>query len=402
MEEFLTSYHIHYDEFQKVMSTTNSIIAGSAPLACYLKQNGIDPGFEPTNLDIFVETPYDIQGSIMSFLGQQDISKIFHFLIRAGYNAIESEHAFNEMHNMKFAIELLHPTHKKINLIVVRYRNLLDYIYTHFDLSGCMTWWEANTNTLKTVYPEFTSKKEMHPCDEYDPLDNMSDYYLARVEKYKSRGFTFYERPPNYVVKMDERAELSNPSCILHDNTAFDVIAYDEVSCVEYLRRSPWNILLQIGDKYHAYRRDVLYKTMMGTETILPNIGYVYDTPHHQTITRSALTHILYADYSVYQLDNIYTVSFGLNNDQTKTLYSLKCSDLSHYSSYNYNHIIYPPEQLEEKEDDLDEDEEEEEVDDSSIVDGNNHIQPVSEEEWMEYNQLLIANEIRYPIQNER
>lgn len=394
------------------MSTTNSIIAGSAPLACYLKHQGIDPGFEPTNLDIFVETPYDIQGSIMSFLGQQDISKIFHFLIRAGYNAIDSERRFEEMHNMKFAIELLHPTNKRINLIVIRYRNLHEYIYTHFDLSGCMTWWEANTNTLQTVYPEFTSKKEMHPCDLYDPLEDMGEHYLARIEKYRSRGFSFYERPPNYVVKMDERAELSDPSCILHDKTAFDVIAYDEVSCVEYLRKSPWNILLQIGDKYHAYRRDVLYKTMLGTEAILPNIGYVYDTPHHQTLTRAALNQLLYADYSVYQLDTVYTISFGLNHDQTKTLYTLKCSDLSHHTSYQYNQIIYPPEQLEEKQGEEEEEgnddmpqliENEDEDDIPQLI--NNDIynsQHLSEEEWMEYNQQLIANEIRYQLQNER
>lgn len=395
MEDFISSYHIRYDEFQKIISTTNSVITGSGPLACYLKQNGIDPGFEPNNLDIFVETPYDIQGSIMSFLGQQDISKIFHFLIRAGYNAIDSDKSYESMHNVKFVIELLHPTNKKINIFVVRYHNLIDYIYSHFDLTGCMTWWNADTNTLETVYPEFTSKKEMHPCESYDPNDNMSEHYLLRVEKYKSRGFTFYERPPNYVLKMDDRSELLNPANNLHDKTAFDVIAYEDVSCVEYLRSSPWNILLQIGDKYHAYRRDVLYKTMMETEAILPKIGYVYDTPHHHTLTHAALKHILYADYSLYQLDFVYTISFGLNHDKTKSLYTLKCSDLSNYSNQMHNAIVYPPQQ-EEKE-------AEAEADDMPrLIDDDEDDPLLSEEEWIEYNQQLINNEIRYQINNEQ
>ena len=413
MEEFLTSYHISYDEFKPIMTSTNSIIAGSAPLACYLAQQGLDPGFEPANLDIFVETPYDVQGSIMSFLVQQDISKIFHFLVRAGYNTAVSSDEEPTMHNVKFVIHLIHPSNKKINIFVVRHRNLLEYIYTHFDLSGCMTWWDANANTLQTVYPEFTSKKEMHPCDSDDLSENRSEHYLARVEKYKSRGFTFYERPPNYVVKQDDRADLET---ILQDKSAFDVIAYEDVSCVEYLRSSPWNILLQIGDKYHAYRRDVLYKTMMDTEAILPHIGYVYDTPHHHTVTRSALNHLLYADYSIYELSGAYTIPFGLNRDQTKTLYTMKCYDLSHYSQQRYNQIIYAPsapsapsesEESEEKDGSaapLESQDDNNDDDDLPHLINNDYSQSqlLSEEEWMEYNQYLIENEIIYPIQNEQ
>jgi hypothetical protein len=137
-----------------------------------------------------VETPYDIQGSFMSFMGQQDISKIFHFLIRAGYNAIDSERRFEELHNMKFAIELLHPTNKRINLIVIRYRNLHEYIYTHFDLSGCMTWWEANTNTLQIMYP--IKDNTIYVNKLYDIMYATKNCMFMLYQILKSKYFTDY------------------------------------------------------------------------------------------------------------------------------------------------------------------------------------------------------------------
>ena len=55
MESFLTEYHIDFLPFQALLRETPSLIAGSSALALYLKSNGIDPGYEPGDIDIWIE-----------------------------------------------------------------------------------------------------------------------------------------------------------------------------------------------------------------------------------------------------------------------------------------------------------------------------------------------------------
>jgi hypothetical protein len=43
MESFLESYHLEFTVIQELMIQTGSLVAGSAALALYLKQEGIDP-----------------------------------------------------------------------------------------------------------------------------------------------------------------------------------------------------------------------------------------------------------------------------------------------------------------------------------------------------------------------
>ena len=59
MEEFLDSYELPFHAFRTLVTENNALVAGSAALALYLKQEGVDPGFEPNDLDIWVEETHD-------------------------------------------------------------------------------------------------------------------------------------------------------------------------------------------------------------------------------------------------------------------------------------------------------------------------------------------------------
>ena len=55
MEEFITSYGLPFHDFQELLKRINGLVTGSAALAMYLKQEGIDPGFVPNDIDIFIQ-----------------------------------------------------------------------------------------------------------------------------------------------------------------------------------------------------------------------------------------------------------------------------------------------------------------------------------------------------------
>ena len=55
IEEFIESYGINYKDLHKLLTTTNSLMAGSSALYMYLKQEQIETSWEPNDMDIWVE-----------------------------------------------------------------------------------------------------------------------------------------------------------------------------------------------------------------------------------------------------------------------------------------------------------------------------------------------------------
>ena len=56
MESFITSYGIHFPDFQNIINDTGALVAGSSALALYLGQEEIDPGFKPNDVDIWLSS----------------------------------------------------------------------------------------------------------------------------------------------------------------------------------------------------------------------------------------------------------------------------------------------------------------------------------------------------------
>ena len=312
MESLLTSYALPFEGFRTLVTQQNALVAGSTALALYLKQEGIDPGFEPNDLDIWVEETHDTWFT-SGRVNQLANSTIFTlFLVKHGYDLTTkfdstiNEHYYNTMPNIKHIFHFIHPHGKKVQLICVRDENMVDYIYNHFDITICMSWWDSIENVFRTPYPEITRRKEFDIL----PAFTKEERTLARVEKYKTRGFTIREPlcPALRVVDPHEQMEE-----LAHMN-AFDVFAYDDVNAAEFLRQSSHHVLLHVGDQFHAYHRKPLCTYLKEHIREHSEYGKVCELPHKQQLPHSILQLLPYSDYSIISLkqviDNLYDAEY--------------------------------------------------------------------------------------------
>jgi hypothetical protein len=312
MESLLTSYGLPFEEFRTFVTEHNALIAGSAALALYLKQEGIDPGFEPDDLDIWVEETHDTWFT-SGRVNQLANSTIFTlFLVKHGYDLTTkfdstiNEHYYNTMTNIKHIFHFINRRGKKVQVICVRDANLVQYIQNHFDLTACMSWWNSIDNVFHTSYPGFTCRKELHVLQGFVKEERT----LKRVEKYKARGFTIRESlcPALRVIDSHENMEELD-----HAN-AFDVFAYEDVHAAEFLHQSSYHVLLHVGDQFHAYHRKQLCDYLHGHIREHPDYGSVCELPHKQQLLNSILHILPYSDYSIISLkhiiDNLYDVEY--------------------------------------------------------------------------------------------
>jgi hypothetical protein len=77
MEELITSYELPFHDFQKLLKRIDCVVTGSAALAMYLKQEGIDSGFVPNDIDIFVQErgDYSVCSELTQFLRKYGFKK---------------------------------------------------------------------------------------------------------------------------------------------------------------------------------------------------------------------------------------------------------------------------------------------------------------------------------------
>jgi hypothetical protein len=154
MEEFIASYDIDYKELRKLLMTTNSLMAGSSALYMYLKQEQIETSWEPNDMDIWVEDTDQIVVEEGLYIQKGNMYLFANLLISSGYNLTreyeQRDHYDEFIQKIKHILTFVHPNGKKIQIIVITQKHLLEYIITHFDLSICITWWNALTETLDT------------------------------------------------------------------------------------------------------------------------------------------------------------------------------------------------------------------------------------------------------------
>lgn len=308
MQSFIESYGLPFQGFRQLLTETNSLVAGSAALALYLKQEGVDPGFTPSDLDIWVEETHDTWHAN----GRVDVlansTKFTIFLVKHGYNLTTkfdssiNDNYYAKMSDVKHIFSFINDDHKEIQVIMLRCQNLVSYIQHYFDLTACISWWVARDNVFRNSFPGLTCKREIHVLPNFAKEERT----LARVEKYKKRGFTVREVPCPALSRCDIYQNIDK----LEEENAFDVFAYDDVNAAEFLRQSTFHVLLRIGKQFYAYHRNTIVQYLREHTYESADYGKLCELPHKQLIPYEVLQFLPYSDYSIIELkqviDNLY------------------------------------------------------------------------------------------------
>ncbi len=187
MEELITSYGLPFHDFQKLLKRINGVVTGSAALAMYLKQEGIDSGFVPNDIDIFVQERGDsVCSELTQFLQKHEFKKSDKFDEEGGRSY------YPELNDILTVDSYTNEAGKEIQIICLNTteERIEDYICTQFDLSICATWWDSER--FHTLNPSLTKRKMMYRIDK--PLVLLIDSKLdVRIEKYLLRGFTLVD-----------------------------------------------------------------------------------------------------------------------------------------------------------------------------------------------------------------
>lgn len=171
MEEYFSEYGFTKNEILDYLNRYNSLIAGSFALACYLKNNQIDPGYKPNDIDIWVPS------SVYSY----SFERFFRDRAYIKSNKFERQNTYQSMQNHISSITPLIKNGKEIQIIYLKDNNVLEHIKNNFDITCCITWFNFNKE-IETIDPESTLKKEMR-------LMLRNDKTCRRVVKYTNRGF---------------------------------------------------------------------------------------------------------------------------------------------------------------------------------------------------------------------
>ena len=334
MEAFVSSYGLPFDSFQQQITTTNALIAGSSALSFYLKQEGIETTFKPTDMDIF--------------MGKSDTHKdtLLQFITRHGYKEIPDATS-SDYTNINDIIEIIwleNASKHNIQIIHINTECILEYIAEQFDISCCITWWNSATNTFATLYPAYTRKMKMFISNTklYEDYCSGIIAYYKRITKYVFRDFVLFPPPitPSILERKDRRYPLFSSDNPFQQMTAFDIWSYEDVNCHEFLLDSSFNILVKVGEQFYAFDRSNLHKYMSTQHTYIPSYDYVYRTPHNQSISYNGLTSILYSDYSIFELHSASTISVDAPRRVEVSLFHIHCYSVKDWIQKTPTRII--------------------------------------------------------------
>jgi hypothetical protein len=329
MESIITSYGIDFAAFKEYcyFADTRLVVAGSTALYGYLKQENIEPGFVPNDMDIFIygERPSKLN---TPYTHIKSVAMLAHFL--ASYNYTVDNHTNDALNysdcnsDIVSVTSFCNPGGKKIQIIAIDDLDVKENLSMGADLSACLSWWNYEKNIFETFDPQSTKYKEMYLLNEFSA---QSIRCIERIEKYEARGFTLIDRPGPYIDERDPRDELS--SDVFKGITVCDIFTLDEYSITDFLKKSENNIVLKSGDTYYAFQRNTLHKYMKTKEVRIGRIGLVYETPLNQCITLEAYHSLQYSDYSIYELKSAYSVPSY--DERVKSLFNLNCYSIKQW-----------------------------------------------------------------------
>ncbi len=327
----LTSYGIDAAAFTSQIQATRAVVAGSFALAGYLRQVGLEPGFEPADMDIFlpgravqalnddgspVEPPawriHALEGWA-AFLATQGFTENNKF----GKSVTEAGEYSKSIAKLQRVVSFDNGAGKEIQIIVVNTYDIVRHMITDFDLSCCVTWWMGDTVGFH-AYASQTKEKKMFLM--HEPRTDAEKAKMdGRIKKYEARGFTFIRPICPKRTRADKRDCLVDTK--FDGLKACDIFTMDDVAVRDWLAASDWNIVLKAGEQFYAFDRKVLMDLMAKHQTPIDGrIGVLYDTPLNQSITTTAYWGLRYSDYSIYELKPAYTVTIG---QKVKSIYTL-------------------------------------------------------------------------------
>lgn len=314
METLLASYGLDTCAFRGLLSTTNSLIAGSAALYALFKERGLDPEFVPGDLDIWVEDTRDLIALRGSYEQRGNLYRFSNFLLQQGYNVstkFQTKHGgdYDQVQHITQIFSFINREHKEVQLIMINQRNIREYIEKYFDLSPCVTWYNAKENRVETLHPE-TLQHKMFVM----PGLEVGAREIARIQKYEARGFSLQEKPCPALLDRDMRENLME----LMGQKVFDVIAYEELDLYTFLQETSHHVLLRVGEQFQAFHRTVLCDYLEQHATVMPGFEMIVDTPHKQSLPKGILGLLPYSDYSIYEL--IPTIVH-----EEKSIHSVQC-----------------------------------------------------------------------------
>lgn len=324
MQTLVSKYQLPFDTLQDLLLNNNVLLAGSAALSSYLEQENAPIQFEPSDIDIWIDSSQ-----------WNTLHPIIIFLQQHGYELTQQFDASTDeygawTHHIK-RISTFTKKDLKIQLIFLDVWDLEDYIRKYFDLSVCMTWWNAKEYQFETQYPADTQNGIMYFFRQAEPVDE--DRKQLRLAKYKSRGFRESPMFPQYQIAMDPLEDLTS----LHGVQAFDTIQYEEISAQEHIKESRWNCLLKVGDQFQAYHRYTLYDYLVDHQTMVPGLGIVYDTPYKQSMMYAeALEQLLNSDFTIYELVPEYTY-------EGKSIHSFRAYTVKGWKWRGYGYLCVAP-----------------------------------------------------------
>lgn len=336
MESFLDSYHLEFTVIQELLIQTGSLVAGSAALALYLKQEGIESTLEPNNLNIWMEA--------------DDDDRVATYLSSMGYVEVEKSHSYKGIQRVQFFVH----SHGDKELHVIHCGGSpFQYVMDQFDLTCCCTWWNAAVNQFATLHPELTKQKLMFYKDYREAYayenDRCTDVQSARLSRYLEHGFTMTNRL-FYPIGLEdndnrEMVYLAQPNK-LTGHTAFDMWAYEDIDCATFLADSPFHILLYTGQQYHAFHRDNLHEYMKEHFHRVNPIGTVYSTPFGQSVTDHAMCMFIYDDYTVYELVNNHSAESMDYHPVLVSMCTLKCYTVAEWDKGTPGLVLEPVAEL--------------------------------------------------------
>lgn len=330
MEPLLAPYQLPFEAFRALVTEHDMLVTDHIALDGFFHQNGMESFLTTDTMTIWVSQEQGVEDPLLAFLTDHR------------YTVFET-HMYGDENDGVF------PYHKKIitehpngAFIVIIYvvpakGNLLSLLITYLPLSTT-SWWESDSDQFFTGWEELTLQKKVF-VKGMGPLEDPTEIgqYSPRCQEILGWlvffGFQICEEPCVYVEEEDKREVLEKEDPFAGMN-AFDLMSYEEVGCRDYLRASPWNILLQVGDTFHAYDRRVLSRMMMQKE-IVARGHHFFTTPHHQSVHESALIDLRSSDYSVVELVHAYDATLNATHHVTSiyhvNFYSVKgwqCGDI--------------------------------------------------------------------------
>ena len=300
MENFITSYGLPFHDFQELLKKTGAVVAGSAALALYLKQEGIDAGFIPNDMDIFVRRPCpcDQCNPLVQFVRLHGFKKTGKF----DCNTIAAENArayYSSMGGIRNVVSYMNDDGKEVQVISLSSDgDIKDYITDHFDLSICATWWDGEE--FHTIDSESTKRKIMYRMTKPSDLDYLETKIQSRVEKYLLRGFRFDNEVSAAEAVGVDYSKIS----------AYDMMTLEDIPLSDFLLKSPSNIVIKVREQYYAFDRKMLIDYMVGKRAYVNDWVEIFETPYRQYLSSANMSLLKSDVFRIYELCDESSVPF--------------------------------------------------------------------------------------------